>query len=111
MAEQKWCKLINPTTREVQLGVGQNPEYYASIGMTYDWVEQAYTGQWYLEGYAPQKPQPTPKEIIQAQIDELEAQVTDRNVRGAILGDEYALNKLQTIEAQIAELRKQLEAL
>lgn len=111
MAEKKWCKLINPTTREVVLGAGQTPEYYASIGMTEADVEQSYEGRWYLEGYAPQKPEPTPKEIIQAQIDELEAQITDRNVRGAILGDEYALNKLQTIEAQIAELRKQSEAL
>jgi len=111
MAEMKWCKLINPTTREVILGAGQDPEYYASIGMTYDEVEQSYEGLWYLKGYAPVKPEPTPREIIIAQIDELEAQITDRNVRGAILGDEFALNKLQTIEAQIAELRRQLEDL
>lgn len=111
MAEKQWVKLINPTTREVILGAGQTPEYYKSIGYTYDEAEQSYTGQWYLKGYAPAKPEPTPKEIIQAQIDELEAQITDRNVRGAILGDDFALNKLQTIEAQIAELRKRLEDL
>lgn len=52
-----------------------------------------------------------PAPTIQKQIEQLEGQITDRNVRGAILGDEYALNKLQTIEAQIAELRQQLEAL
>ena len=111
MTEKQWAKLINPTTKEVQLGVGQNPEYYASIGMTYVDVEQSYEGRWYLEGYAPQKPEPTPQEIIKGQINELEAQVTERNVRGAILGDEFALNKLQTIETQIAELRRQLEEL
>ena len=111
MAEQKWVKLINPTTREVQLGVGQDPEYYASIGMTYDWVEQAYTGQWYLQGYAPAKPEPTPQEVIKAQIVALEDQITERNIRGAILGDEFAINKITQIEAQIADLRKQLEDL
>lgn len=42
----------------------------------------------------------------QAQIEDLERQITARNIRGAILGDEYALNKVQEIEAQIAELRK-----
>lgn len=111
MVEMKWAKLINPTTKEVQIGVGQDAEFYKSIGMIYQEVEQSYTGLWYLKGYAPAKPEPTPKEIIQAQIDELEGQITDRNVRGAILGDEFALNKLQTTEAQIAELRRQLEAL
>ena len=107
----KYAKIINEETKEVQIGVGVNDEYYASIGMTEMEVEQAYTGLWYLNGYDPQKPEPTPKEIIQAQINELEAQITDRNVRGAILGDEFALNKLQTIEDQIAELRQQLEVL
>lgn len=42
----------------------------------------------------------------QEQIEDLERQITARNIRGAILGDEYALNKVQEIEAQIAELRK-----
>ena len=107
----KYAKIINEETKEVQIGVGVNDEYYDSIGMTEMEVEQAYTGLWYLKGYAPQKPEPTPKEIIQAQINELEAQITDRNVRGAILGDEFALKKLQTIEDQIAELRQQLEVL
>ena len=111
MAEKKWCKLINPTTREVQVGVGVNPEYYASIGMTEADVEQSYEGKWYLEGYAPQKPEPSHKEIIQRQIDELEIQITARNMRSAVLGDSFALNKITQIEAQIAELRKQMEVL
>ena len=46
---------------------------------------------------------------IEEQIIALEQQVTDRNVRGAILGDEFAINKLTQIEADIAELRRQLE--
>lgn len=104
----KWAKVINEETKEVKLGVGVNPEYYASIGMTEMEVEEAYTGVWYVKGYAPQKPEPTHEEIIKEQIIQLEAQVTSRNIRAALLGDSFAINKITDIEAQIEELRKQL---
>lgn len=45
---------------------------------------------------------------VMDQILALEATITARNIREAIQGDEYALNKIATVEAQIAELRKQL---
>ena len=45
---------------------------------------------------------------IQEKILALENQITARNIRSAIQGDEYALNKIANIEAQIEELRKQL---
>ena len=45
---------------------------------------------------------------IQEQIVELENMITARNIREAFLGDEFALNRIATIEAQIAELRKKL---
>ena len=102
----KYAKIINEETKEVQIGVGVNDEYYASIGMTEMEVEQAYTGLWYLKGYAPIKPEPT----IQDKILELERQITARNLRSAIFGDEYAIEKIRAIEAEIEELRKQLEA-
>ena len=102
----KYAKIIDEETKEVQIGVGVNDEYYASIGMTEMEVEQAYTGLWYLKGYAPIKPEPT----IQDKILELEGQITARNLRSAIFGDEYAIEKIRAIEAEIEELRKQLEA-
>lgn len=49
------------------------------------------------------------KEQIQSQIEQLEATITARNLRAALQGDEYALNKIAEIEAKIAELRKQKE--
>lgn len=101
----KYAKIIDEETKEVQIGVGVNDEYYASIGMTEMEVEQAYTGLWYLKGYAPIKPEPT----IQDKILELESQITARNLRSAIFGDEYAIEKIRAIEAEIEELRKQLE--
>jgi len=46
---------------------------------------------------------------ILEQIEALENTITARNIRAAIQGDEYALNKIAEVEAQIAELRKQIE--
>lgn len=45
---------------------------------------------------------------VQDQINTLENSITARNLRAAIQGDEFALDKLAEVEAQIAELRKQL---
>ena len=108
MAQEKYAKVINEETKACDVGLGTNAEYYISQGMTLQMVEQAYTGQWYLEGYAPHK---SHEQEIKEQIEALEHQVTDRNVRSAILGDEYAINKITQIESQIAELRRQLEAI
>lgn len=105
----KWSKIINEETKEVQLGVGQDADFYQSIGMEELDVEQSYLGLWYISGYAPKKPEPTHDDIIKQQINELEQKITPRNTRGAILQDEYALNKLTEVEEQIKELRKQLD--
>lgn len=51
-----------------------------------------------------------PEPTIEDQIKALEQQVTARNIRAGLLGDEYALNKMRDIEAQIEELRRQLES-
>lgn len=45
---------------------------------------------------------------IQEQIVALENTITARNIRCAIQGDEYALAKIADVEAEIAELRKDL---
>ena len=62
---KKYAKIINDKTKEVQIGVGVNDEYYIEIGMTLMDVEQAYNGLWYVEGYAPIKPEPTEDELKQ----------------------------------------------
>lgn len=46
---------------------------------------------------------------ILGKILELEGQITPRNLRNAIQGDEYAINKINEIEAEIELLRAQLE--
>ena len=49
----KYAKIINEETKQCEVGLGTNSEFYQSIGMTEIDVEQAYDGNWYVEGYAP----------------------------------------------------------
>lgn len=54
----RYAKIINSETKTCTVGdENGNTEFYKSIGMTEQNVEQAYNGSWYLEGYAPEKPQ------------------------------------------------------
>lgn len=51
-----YAKIINEETKQVEVGTGTNIKFYQSIGMSEMEVEQAYNGEWYLKGYAPEKP-------------------------------------------------------
>ena len=101
---KKYAIITNQETKTVDVGLGTDAQFYKSIGMTEMEVEQAYNGAWYLKGYAPQRPEPPPQE----QIRSLESQITDRNVRCALLGDQYAIDKINEIEGLIAELREKI---
>ena len=50
----KYAKIINEETKQCEVGLGANSSFYQSIGMIETDVEQAYNGNWYVEGYAPQ---------------------------------------------------------
>lgn len=52
-----FAKIIDEETKQCEVGVGTNTEFYKSIGMTEMDVEQAYNGQWYVKGYAPEEPE------------------------------------------------------
>ena len=56
---KKYAKIINEETKECMVGLGTNNAFYESIGMEEMDVEQAYTRAWYVEGFAPQKPEET----------------------------------------------------
>ena len=47
----KYAKIINEETKQCEVGLGSNAAYYESIGMEEMEVEQAYNGNWYIEGY------------------------------------------------------------
>jgi len=50
---RKYAKIINEETKEVQVGLGTNIDFYKSIGMTVKNVQQAYDGRWYLTKSVP----------------------------------------------------------
>lgn len=102
----KFAQIVNDETKQCNVGTGTNEDFYKSIGMEKMDVEQSWDNKWYLAGYAPQKPH---NQTILEQIEQLESTITDRNFRSALLGDEFAINKINDIEAQIAELRNQLD--
>jgi len=67
----KYAKILNNETKEVSIALGTNyPDDYAQMD-----VEQAYTGNWYLAGFAPQKPQETYKEKRKAEYPEIAEQL------------------------------------
>ena len=51
----KYAQIINEQTKQCEVGMGTNAEFYRSVGMTEMEVEQAYDGAWYVKGYAPEK--------------------------------------------------------
>lgn len=53
---KKYARIIDTETKMCEVGLGDNVEFYQSIGMTEMEVEQSYDLGWYVLGYAPQKP-------------------------------------------------------
>lgn len=54
----KYAKIENEETKAVSIGTGTNTAFYQSIGMVEMDVEKSdITGQWYVAGYAPMKPE------------------------------------------------------
>ena len=54
---------------------------------------------------APPKPEPEPPTASE-QIAMLEASITPRNLFGAALGDQFAIDKIKSVEDKIAALRQ-----
>ena len=61
---KKYAKIINKETKECEVGLYTNDNFYRSLGMIEMDVEQAYDGHWYIEGYLPEKPKPTKEQIL-----------------------------------------------
>lgn len=78
---KKYAKIINEETKLCDVGLGTNSASYQSSGMTEQEVEQAYDGNWYLAGYAPEKPEPTyeeQNEAIRQTREQLYIQTSDK---------------------------------
>lgn len=65
----KYAQIIDEEKNIVSVGIGTDTDYYESIGMTEMDVEQGDDGQWYVKGYAPQRPLEELKDWKLAEID------------------------------------------
>lgn len=92
----KYAKIIDDKTKLCEVGIGTNIEFYKSIGMTEQDVEEAYNGSWYLKGYAPQKPNEIKIKELEAQIEVLNTKMLRDMI---ILQDENATEQAKQ-EAQ-----------
>lgn len=75
---KKYAKIIDEQTKEVQVGAGCSDEYYQEIGMSLMDVELSYNGNWYVAGYAPQKPAPTHEDIRIERVAYRNAHIDDK---------------------------------
>lgn len=105
------AKIINEETKQCEVGVGTNAEFYKSIGMTEMDVEQAYNGQWYVKGFAPAQPEPTEYEKAQERIAVLKAEIASvdykqfKYLRGELTAEEWEEVKAY-IQARTAEINE-----
>lgn len=105
----KYAKIVNEETKAVNVGLGTNIEFYKSLGMTEQDVEQAYNGQWYLTGYAPIQPAPTLEEQLIAKEQEYGMSRWQREgilAEGSAYSD-YAKAKAQELEDLAEQIRQQ----
>ena len=98
---EKYALIINENTKECNVGLGTNETYYQSIGMTLMDVEQAYNGNWYLLGYAPEKPAPSKEEQRENRARAYQQEVDPITSHIQRLRDE---EQTEEVIAEIAEL-------
>ena len=103
---KKYAKVINEETKEVSIGTGTNSAFYQSIGMTEMEVEQAYDGSWYVEGFAPAKPEPTKEEQQKAREEAYKAKVDPITCHINRLKDEEQTPEVIAEIASLVEERK-----
>lgn len=71
---KKYARIINQDTKLCEVGLGDNVEFYQSIGFSEMEVEQSYDLGWYILGYAPQKPLELYKQEKQAELQSIKNQ-------------------------------------
>ena len=103
---KKYAKVINEETKQCEVGLGTNNNFYASIGMEEMEVEQDYAGNWYLAGYAPAKPEPTKEEQQKARAEAYRLEKDPITCQINSLRDEEQTAEIIAEIAQLVEERK-----
>lgn len=98
---KKYAQIIDNKTKLCNVGIGTNEKFYKSIGMELLDVEQAYNGQWYLEGYAPSQPL---EELKEKKLDELTA--AGHQYDNQLVNEDMIINSSLGFKAN-ADLRSQ----
>lgn len=107
---KKYAKVINEETKACEVGLGTNSAFYQSIGMTEMEVEQAYDGNWYVLGYAPEKPEPTKEELKKARQEAYKNEVDPITCHIQRLGDEDQTHEvIAEIASLVAERKAKVE--
>lgn len=110
---KKYAKVINEETKACDVGLGTNINFYKSLGMKEMEVEESYNGDWYVLGYAPQKPEEIIKyeeiEKLKKQLDETDYKIikcSEYSLAGKELpyNVEYLHEQRQAIRDRITEL-------
>ena len=108
----KYARVVDKKTKECDVGVGTNTEFYESIGMKELDVEQAYNGRWYLVGHLPQPSVEEQNEQIRQQrqaryekeSDPLRLDYDEALARGEETADEFKAKWLASKDKIRAEL-------
>lgn len=108
---KKLAKIVDEKLHTVNVALGDNTEFYKSIGFINLDVEQGYNGNWYIQGYAPAKPEPTLEEIL---IQKEQEYNMPRVIREGILGNptvysEFNVNRAKELE-ELAKTIRDLKA-
>lgn len=99
----KYAKIINETTKECSVAEGNDINFYRSIGMTEQDVEQSEkNGGWYLQGYAPHYTPEEKEALEKARIGELKC--TKRVL--VLLLEQLQYNYFETIQPLIEANRQ-----
>jgi len=99
-----YAKITNEETKQCDVGLGTNTDFYKSIGMTEMDVEQAYNGSWYLAGYCPEPSAPTKEEQSEKRALAYQQEVDPITCHIQRLEDE---EQTPEIEQEIADLKKE----
>ena len=105
---KKYAKVINEETKICDVGLGTNTEFYKSIGMTEMDVEQAYDGNWYVVGYAPEEPAPTEEEQRQKRAEAYRVEVDPITLQISRLRDEEQTTEIVEKINELLQKRNEL---
>ena len=105
----KYAKITNEQTKQCEVCIGTNTEFYKSIGMVEMEVEQDYNGNWYVSGYAPEKPESV---IKKERIEELKALLSAADYWGQkYIDGEYTAEEWEEKKAQRKAWREEIRSL